>query len=75
MTKSPNWLRVRISKARLNDWVKALAGVRILCTQFEARARILSLAASWCIGKPQHGHAYKGHDLETFNIDRKKVTQ
>jgi hypothetical protein len=29
MTKSPIWLRVRTSKARLNDWVKVLEGVRI----------------------------------------------
>ena len=26
MTKSPIWLRVRISKARLNDWVKGSRG-------------------------------------------------
>ena len=26
MTKSPNWLRVRTSKARSNDWVKVLEG-------------------------------------------------
>ena len=69
--KSPIWSKVRTSKARLNDWVKVLKGVRILCTQFEAKARILYLMASWCIGNQQHGHAFEGHDLAPSTLTEK----